>query len=287
MQNHYLAAVAAELLGGRLYFPSNRQHWELALPFTALEQVAGIGPTHHLIGHVRGAREVIGAFTFDRIASRHIPVYPALWAADSNSQKRILTAPTDDGQPATDDESRLQQMLAQRSDLFISRGLRLTSQALAAARTMEPVMGGSAWNALQCNDDGIKAALAIWLNSTPGLLIRTCYAQTTQQGRATMQIRALAGFPVPDFAADNDAGAQARAIARQHIDELSELELQPASYAFQDTNRRRIDSVALAMVGLGESQPANAAIAALRQQWCREPSVHGGNRAIMRALGIK
>ena len=101
-----------------------------------------------------------------------------------------------------------------------------------------------------------------------------------------MQIRALAGFPVPNFAADNDAGAQALAIAQQHIDELAGLELQPASYAFQDTNRHRIDSVALAMVGLGENQQANAAIQALRQQWCREPAVHGGNRAIMRSLGI-
>ena len=51
-------------------------------------------------------------------------------------------------------------------------------------------------------------------------------------------------------------------------------------------SRQRVDSVALTMVGLGENQQANAAVAALRQQWCREPSVHGGNRAIMWALGI-
>lgn len=67
---------------------------------------------------------------------------------------------------------------------------------------------------------------------------------------------------------------------------MAGLALRPASYAFQDANRRRVDSVALEMVGLGENQQANAAIDALRQQWCREPSVHGGNRAIMRALGI-
>ena len=115
----------------------------------------------------------------------------------------------------------------------------------------------------------MKAAPAIWLNATPGLLVRSSYAQTTQSGRATMQIRALAGFPVPDFAADSDAGQRARAIARQHIAELAAWELQPASYAFQDADRWRVDSVALAMVGLEENQQANAAVAALRQQWCR------------------
>ena len=97
---------------------------------------------------------------------------------------------------------------------------------------------------------------------------------------------ALAGFPISDFAAYNDAGQQARAIAREHIGELATLELQPASYAFHDANRHRIDAVALAMIGLGENQQAGAAIDALRQQWCREPAAHGGTIPIMQALGI-
>ena len=285
MRNHNLAAVAAELMDGRLYFPASRERWDFSLPATTLDQVVGIGPTHHLIGHIRG-REAIGAFTFDPIAPRELPTYPSLWSAQAEMQRSILTLPTHEGYPAITDEQRLRQMLAQRSDTFISRNLRLTSQALAAARTEQLMMGGSTWTALLSDDDGAKSALSIWLNSTLGLMVRTCYSQTTQTGRARLQIRGLYGFPVPDFAADNYAGQQARAIARQHIDELAALELQPASYAFQDANRHRIDSFALAMVGLGENQQANAAIVALRQQWCREPSVHGGNRAIMRALGL-
>ena len=183
------------------------------------------------------------------------------------------------------DQEQVQRMLAQRSDLFISRNLRFTSQALAAARTERLMMGGRAWTAL-LSDDDVKSALAIWLNSTPSLMIRTFYAQTTHPGRATMQIRALYGFPVPDFSVDSESGEQARAVARQHIDELAALELQPASYAFRDANRHRIDAVALEMVGLVENRQAIAAIAALRQQWCREPAVHGGNIQVMQALGI-
>ena len=286
MRNHYLASVVAELIDGRLYFPDSRERWDFSLPATTLDRVVRIGPTHHLIGHRRG-REAIGAFAFDPIRPGEIPTYPALWSAEAERQRSILTAPTHEGHPAITDEDRLRQMLAQRSDLFISRNLRLTSQALAAARTERLMMGGSSWTALLSDDDGTKSALAIWLNSTLGLMVRTCYAQTTHTGRARLQIRGLYGFPVPDFAADSEAGEQARAIAAQHIAELAALELQPASYAFQDANRQRVDSVALAMVGLGENQQANAAVAALRQQWCREPSVHGGNRAIMQALSIE
>ena len=255
------------------------------MPFTALDQVVGIGPTHDLIGHPRGG-DGRGAFTFDQMPPGLLFTYPALWSADAKTQKTVMTSPTHEGTPAVNDETLLQQMLAQRSDLFISRNLRLTSQALAAAQTTQLAMGSSTWTALLTDNPDVKAALAIWLNSTLGLMLRTCYSQTTQQGRARLQIRALYGLPVPDFAADNDAGVRARAIARQHIAEMSQLELRPASYAFQDTNRQRIDAVALAMLGLGENQQANAALNALRQQWCREPSVHGGNRVIMRVLGI-
>ena len=284
VRNRHLAAVFMELMDGRMYSLETGQSLDFQLPFTTLNKVVGIGPTHDLIGHPAGG-DGRGAFMFMPLRRGDYPTYPSLWLADAEQQHRILTPPTHEGNPQ-DDLEEARRMLAQRSDLFISRNLRFTSQALAAARTERLMMGGRAWTALLSDDDDVKAALAIWLNSTLALMLRTCYAQTTQPGRATMQIRALAGFPVPDFAADSDAGRQARAVAREHIGELAALQLWPASYAFEDANRGRVDSVALAMVGLGGNQQANAAIDALRQQWCREPSVHGGNRAIMRALGI-
>lgn len=288
MRNHHLPIVAGELIAGRLYLPENRQSLEWGLPITTLDQVVHIGPTHDLIGSPHGG-DGRGAFTLYRLTPamlQMLPTYPALWAADAETQTRMLVSPTHEGEPAVNDEEELRQMLSQRSDLFISRTLRLTSQALAAARTDRPVMGGRAWTALLSDDGDVKSALAIWLNSTFSLIVRTSYAQTTQPGRATMQVRALAGFPVPDFTADNQAGEHARATAQRYYGELSRLELQPVSYAFQDANRQRIDQVVLEMLGLGEDQQAIAAVRTLRNQWCREPSVHGGNRAIMQALGI-
>ena len=101
-----------------------------------------------------------------------------------------------------------------------------------------------------------------------------------------MQIRALEGLPVPDFAADSKAGERARIVARQRFAGLSVVELQPVSYAFQDERRGEIDDAALAMLGLADEQGARGALAELRRLWCGEPSVHGGNKRIMRALGI-
>ncbi|MCY4414829.1 MAG: hypothetical protein OXE87_00735 [Chloroflexi bacterium] len=285
MQNHYLATVADELMRGYLYSAADRQSWGIDLSMVSLGQLVDVGPTHDLIGHPRDG-DGRGAFTFDRITPDMHPVYPALWSANSRTQKRLLVSPTHDGEPATDDEDSLRQMLGQRSDLFISRTLRMTSQSLAAARTQEFAMGGRAWTTLQTNDDALKSALAIWFNSTLGLMLRTCYAQTTQPGRATMGVGAIAGFPVPNFAAQSPAGELARTTAQSRNTELLELDLQPISYAFRDVDRHRIDQIVLEMVGLGENQQAMAAVNTLRDQWCLEPAVHGGNNRIMKALGL-
>ena len=313
MRNHDLATVATRLLAGELYSPQDRTGWSLGVPPTTLGQTVGIGPTHHLIGRVRDdddpkpfttlgrvvqigpTHDVIGhlrgkddrgAFTFDPVDD-DIPTYPALWAASAKTQRRLTVAPTHAGRPVNGDgDDQARAMLAQRGDLFISRTLRMTSQALAAARTEQPMIGGRAWTALIGDDEPVKAALAIWLNSTPGLVLRTCYAQTTQPGRATMQIKALAGFPVPDFGAATAAGERARSVARERLAELSALELRPIACASVDGNRKRIDEVALEMVGLSDEPDAARALDFLRAIWCREPAVHGGNRAIMRELGL-
>ena len=285
MHNHHLARAAAELIGGRFYSTQEMKTWELSLGITTLGKVAGIGPTHHLIGHQRG-QEKIGAFTFDPIEPGQEPVYPSLWTASPEVHKSISSHPTHEGEPVLGCEDEQIEMLAMRSNLFISRGLRMTSQSLAVVSTDTPAMGSGAWNALQTSDAGIKAALAIWGNSTLSLMIRVCYAQTTQQGRATMQVKALAGFPVPNFAADTPAGQQARQLASERYGELAALPLEPISYAFRDTNRHQIDAAALELVGLGGNAAAARALSHLRSLWCREPAVHGGNETIMKALGL-
>ena len=284
MRNHHLAAAAAELLAGRLYSPGERRAWNLAIGLTTLDQLVEIGPTHDLIGHPAGG-DGRGVFRFDPIGDAFDCIHPALWAADAETQTSLLVQPTHCGEPVVDGDAPIRQMLAQRSDLFISRNLRFTSQALAAAQTAQPAMGGRAWTALIHADEGVKAALSIWCNSTLGLLLRSCYAQTTQAGRATMQVNALGGFPVPDLSADGPAATTARSKAASLHSELAELPLEPCSYAFQDANRARIDAAVLDLIGLGESEEAARAVAELRGMWCREPAVHGGNKAILRALG--
>ena len=215
-----------------------------------------------------------------------IPTHPALWAALALAQRTMLTLPTHDSTVATDNATALRQILDDRSDLFISRNLRTTFQALAAAKTPGHVLGGRALVSLICDDDEVKTALLIWCNSTLGLRIRNCYAQTTQQGRATIQVGEIAKCPVLDFTEGGPASERARAVARDCVEGLSALHLQPISYAFQNKNRQWIDEVVLEMLGLNDDAVVTRAVATIRTMLCREPSAHGSSSAIMYALGL-
>lgn len=257
---------------------------DIALPIVRLGDYATIGPTHHLIGHPRG-RGRIGAFEFDRLEPGDAPINLALWAAIAEEQQRIIVLPTHTGTAIVDD---VRPIAATRSRLLISRNFRMTSQALAAAVTREPCLGGNAWTTLAVPDQkGLVEALALWLNGSLGMTLRWGYGQSTQRGRSLIKINALADLPVPDFSAQSDAAQLARTTAIASFDELAGRRLQPASYAWIDEARHQIDEVVLQMLGIDSDAPkARREVGLIRELWCREPSVHGGKRDLLRRLGI-
>ena len=284
MKNRFLAMSAARILDGKIRYETTRSAFQSELPMVLLGSIFAVGPTHHLIGHISG-KEPIGVFEFRELKVEDVPMHPSVWSVDREKQTSLLIGPSHDGTVKSNNGSLLQDIVAKRSDLFISRVLGMGSQALAATMTVEPMLGGRAWTSLSHPDKSVKTAAALWLNSTLGMLVRLGYAQTTQPGRATLGVKAMAGLPIPNFAEESESGEWARLVAEDQFDRLAELELQPAAYAWRDENRHEIDWCVLNMLGI-DSPETRSAITQIRELWCREPSVHGGNRKIMKALGI-
>ena len=172
-----------------------------------------------------------------------------------------------------------------RSQWFLSRNMRWTSQAIAVASTRELAHEGSSWNALQGLSDDVARAITLYYNSTLGAIIRVAYAQSPQAGRARIQISSIPGLPCPAFHADTPEAQRARDIAAQHFDELARLPLEPFAYCFRDANRHRIDSVAAEMLGLDPQAPAiQQMLAHYRALFAREPNVNGRQKPILAAL---
>lgn len=283
--NNELTLVMTALLDGKAFDPITLTTHELALPIAALGDITGAGPTHHSIGHPRGAADPIGAFEWRPLPELwNAPAQQSMWAANAKEQTSILTNPTHGGQVVRFDLA--QQMVAYRSSFHLNRNISWTSQALSVAHTRTAVHGGSAWNALQGQNVSANRAAALFLNSAWGCLILNAYAKSGQRGpRARLQVKGIPGLPCPAFHLDTPAAQRARDVADHHFDELARLELQPFAYCFQDANRHRIDDAVAEMLGL---DPKAAAVQDMLAYWrilfVGEPNVNGRQRKIVAAL---
>lgn len=252
----------------------------MSLAMVTLGEMAVSGPTHDLIGHPAGG-DGRGAFEWTLLVQ--LPAAPAqksMWTADSKTQTSVVTEPTHGG--TIIDRESASQLIKQRSNWFVSRNLRWTSQAISFAYTENVAHGGRAWNALQGLDDEVGRCVALWCNSVFGGIVRNAYGQTTQAGRATIQVNSIPGMPCPDFGADTPEASDARSVAAEHFDELARLELQPFAFCFRDTNRHRFDDVAAEMIGLDPRDPnVREMLARYRLMFAREPNVNGRNRGAL------
>ncbi len=293
--NNELAQVITALLNGTAYDPLTLAAHELALPTAALGDMANTGPTHHTIGYISGPTHDIighprggdgrGAFEWTPMSELSVSsAQQSMWAADAKAQKTILAEPTHSGTVIDNEIAR--QMVQRRSQWFLSRNLRWTSQSVAAANTAKLVHGGRAWNAMQGLSNGTGQCMALYYNSVFGAIVRNAYGQSTQAGRSPVQVGAIPGLPCPAFHADTPEAQRARDIAGERFDELARLTLEPFAYCFRDANRHRIDSTVAEMLGLDSEAPAiREMLAYYRTLFAREPNVNGRQKPIVAALG--
>lgn len=254
----------------------------LGVDMSTIDDVFEVGPTHHLIGHLHG-NNPIGAFEFHPVTgpTDSLGKDRALWKANSTEQRKLVVLPTHKGSTPANvgSDSDRQAMRACQSTLFYARNMRWTSQALLAATTKRPALGGRAWTTLSHEDARVLKAFALWANSTFGMVVHWTKGQRTHAGRSTTQIGALKQIPCPRLDCLDDEALDQGVV---DFDLLSKTELLPACQAHADAGRFAIDEAVIRLLGL----PIHAEdyVFTLRFLWCGEPSVHGGNRAALRKL---
>ena len=276
-----LAAAADSLTKGILQFSGYCGKFNVEM--ATLDRIFGVGPTHDRIGCMRAETASLrGAFEFVEVAGRAAAASSdtALWAANARLQRQMIVLPTHRGYPRDGVEKhQFASIRSSQSDLHYARNMRWTSQALLAAMTETPAMGGRAWTSLQHRDERVRKAFALWANSTFGMLVHWTQGQRTQSGRSTTQIQALKQVPCPMLDRLDDAGL---AAAAGFFDRHAKVNLLPACQAHRDKARARMDNAVIEMLNLPDG--AIAAVDKLRILWCNEPSVHGRARNALSLL---
>ena len=264
------AEAAAGLARGELRLP--RCSEPLPIPACRLDDLGRRGLLHRDINGTK-ADVARGPFRIIPLRPDNIPTYPALWSHEAERETQMVVCP--DSVAEVRPGSRQHAVAVWRntsSRLHFTLDFRINSQPLAACMTPKPSIGGRAWPNFLCKEKCWEIPLALWANTTPGLIAFWWIGSRQHQGRAILTISRLPALMVLDTRRLSGVQLErAKAIFRAFRDQ----KLLPANEAWRDEARQALDrAVLIDLLGLPEDvlEPLDL----LRRQWCAEPSVHGG-----------
>ena len=280
-----LAANALALLDGRLELP---RHPPLELPVAALGALGAAGPGNAAIGVKpkkigpieRGTGAYAAPFRIRDLDAGdeqwRAASYPVLWAhnAASGRESRLEVVPDAYGElrPGGQEEQARRVWRLSASRTHVNLEFQLNSQPLGACLTPKECIGGRAWPSFIAANREWEVLIVLWLNTTLGLIGRWWVGSRQQQARSILSVRRINEVPVLDCRV---LGSE---VLQQAADVFARFRLRqflPANEAYRDDVRQDLDRTVLCdLVGLPES--VLDPLETLRQQWCREPTVHGG-----------
>ena len=280
-----LITVAQGLRHGVLTLPHGGG--SQGIPITTLKTLGMRGLLHRdingrdWIGRAEdGTRRRRGAFDVVPL-DEPAPNYPMLWNHDTARERCLSVEPDRKGRVRDGARHHAEETWRTATRLHFNLDFQINAQSLTACITPEPTLGGRAWPNFQPNDTRDDAVIALWTNSTLGLLLFWWAGSSQQAGRACLTITRLPRLPVLDTTRLTE---QQHETARKLFDTIKTRPLLPANEAYRDEVRRQIDEQLLTEV-LGLPASVLGPLDHVRRQWCLEPTVHGGKKTQPEAIG--
>ena len=194
-------------------------------------------------------------------------VYPVLMNNDSDKQTHMMVKPDCMAIPKTcakkEDVARV---AADATRLHVNGTCRYTSQRVLFPYTAKPTLGSSVFPSFNTAPEHEKA-MAVWGNSTLGILCFWTHAGKQQLGRGRASRTSMENMAVL-----NVPKLKKTALAKldRIFDKYCKKEFLPMNLCYRDENRMAMDAEMLAALGIDE--PMND----LRVRFCREPLVRSG-----------
>ena len=242
------------------------------LPVAWMGEVCNVGPQHR---RIRGSLGVFDGYHGYNEGAQ----FPALWAHSESVHQTMHAEPNAwlSPQPGRDHT----EIWSHSGTLHVTPAIRYNSQRVMALRTTIRTLGMSTWFTLSAKGDGVAAkaqreiALALWCNSTLGIMLHANNANSAQFGRGTGHKGTLEGMSTLDVGR----------LEEWQLEEALSIWREFEGREFESFHRCAVDPVRIALderilrglFGLGED--AVDAVANLRALLAGDPSIHGGKRA--------
>ena len=263
-----IAATIIAMFSGVLSLPRLRS--TLQLPLTKLRELGERGLYDLDIGTWKDQDPPYrGAFQIRTTQGN--AAYPMLWAHNTHRERFLLVQPDAEGDVLEGCHERAADLWQTASRLHYSRDFGLNSQSLAACLTQNDALGGRAWPNFKPAIQEWEELLALWANSTLGLMSFWWLGSRQHDGRSILTISRLPELVTID---PRSLEPEKWQLAAEAFKQFQSMPLLPANEAYRDPNRQAIDKFLLIDL-LGLPEEILDPIDNLRLRWCSEPSVHG------------
>ena len=265
-----LAAAALGLADGMLRLP---REYATELATISLGAIGKRGLLHRDISGRNSNGTPRGPFEI--IPIQGVPQYPVLWSHNAERERSLVVLSDSEGKVRSGCDALARKVWNKTaSQLHFTLGFRINSQSLAACITPDKTIGGSAWPNFIPERDEWTLPLVLWANTTLGLLSFWWIGSRQQQGRAILTITQLPRLTVLD---PRTLSKEQIVRAEKIFERFREKTFLPANEAYRDDTRKALDRAVLVEL-LGLPEDVLEPLALLRNQWCAEPSVHGGKK---------
>jgi hypothetical protein len=249
-----LLRAAHNLVQGKVYLPGIGITGNI--PLCSLQRLGSLGPDR---------RDIHDGF---RLA-KGTTAYPALWSHDASSMTTISQTPNQYLSPLNKAKAgrplrNVNLLWPKAGQLLLAERLWLKTQRLVAARLDSPVLSNVWWPfKLTSGDKELEKALALWLNSTLGLLILLTHREETRGAWIDFKKPVLSDMPVIDV---GSLDATQTDLLVKTYDAFSTQPLLPFPQIANDLVRQAIDEAISKALGLPD-------LSILRNLLAQEPVV--------------
>ena len=241
------------------------------VPVAVMGDVCNVGPQHRRIRGSLGVFDGYHGWNGDA-------QFPAIWSLDSSVHQGMLAEPNAwlIPKPGIDHMP----IWSQSGTLHITVDVRYNAQPIMAVRTDVRTLGVRAWHTLSVHEDDplirsrLEIALALWCNSTLGMLLHADHSNSAQEGRGQGNKGMLESLTTLDIQ-QLKAWQLEEALAMWQ--DFKDRKFQPFYQCAVDPVRTQLDErIVRDLLGLGED--AVASVARLRTLLAGDPSIHGSKK---------
>ena len=234
---------------GQVWVPGNTPGIGTKIPMRPLGELGQVGPDR---------RDVWDGFE----RTETVTAYPMVENHDTEQRKRMVAGPDKYLAPLAKPRAgrklkRVDQLWPKAGRLLVSERLWLETNRVIAMRSDAKVLSNVWWPVL-LEDTSAEKALAVWLNSSLGLLTILAQRTTTRGGWVAMKKADLEQLPVLDT--NRLSPSQLKAMA-DLFDELAEEEFERLPAMRECQTRRALDDGLSRILGLPDLSPLRTLLA--------------------------